>query len=200
MVAPRRLLQPLWACFHSLCGWCCFRAGLRRLARHHFERVLRLGGGGFSAHVHLGRIAFALGDYPVWRREFELARTIDPARFARLRLPFEWFEPRLAGTDVAGGESPGAERHGSRCPQLPGPARHHARAQRADERDAEARSTANEGNRPRADGDAGPEFGPVTNDDCSTAGERARLRRLGPIRPRELGACDVDELARRLGG
>jgi hypothetical protein len=94
-----RILQLLRARFHSLCGWMWFRGGSRLRARPHYERVLQLKGDDFDAYVHLGRIAFAVGDYAGWRREFEHARRTDPLRFARLRHPFELFEPRLAGTN-----------------------------------------------------------------------------------------------------
>ncbi|MFY9344913.1 MAG: hypothetical protein WAT39_20640, partial [Planctomycetota bacterium] len=91
-------LRTLTARLHGGCGWCCYRLGLRRAARHHYERVLSLGGADFTAYVHLGRIAFDIGDYTGWRRELEHARRLDPERFARLRHPLELFEPRLAGT------------------------------------------------------------------------------------------------------
>lgn len=37
-------------------------------------------------------------------------------------------------------------------------------------------------------------------DDCGSAGERARLRGLGPIRRDEVARCDLDDLMRRLSG
>ena len=94
-----RFLRSLAAHYNSVCGWAAYRLGWTTTARRHYERVLVLRGADFGAYVHLGRISFSLGDYAGWRREFEHARRADPRRFAKLRHPFELFEPRLAGTD-----------------------------------------------------------------------------------------------------
>ena len=98
MAGVGRFFRTLRAGAHSLCGWIAYRLGWHTFARQRFEQVLLLRGADFRAYVHLGRIAFDLGDYASWRREFEHARRADPIRFARLRHPLELFEPRLAGT------------------------------------------------------------------------------------------------------
>lgn len=92
------LLRRTLATWHGLGGRILFRIGCAAAARRHFERVLHLRGDDFAAYVHLGRLAYSLGDYAGWRREFEHARRTDPSRFLRLRMPFELFEPRAAGT------------------------------------------------------------------------------------------------------
>src|SRR5687768_9463026 len=85
------------ATWHRSCGRLWFRLNAHDRARRHFERVLQLLGDDFVAYVYLGRIAYGLGDYAGWRREFEHARRTEPERFARLKYPFELFEPRAAG-------------------------------------------------------------------------------------------------------
>lgn len=86
----RRLL----AAWHGGCGRLAFRLGRPVGARRHFERVLDLDGDVFSAYVHLGLLAWQIGDYSGYRRELEHARRIDPERYRRLRHPFEPFAPR----------------------------------------------------------------------------------------------------------
>src|SRR5262249_50703428 len=56
-----------------------------------------LKGDDFVAYVFLGRLAYSIGDYAGWRREFEHARRTAPERYARLKNPFDLFEPRSAG-------------------------------------------------------------------------------------------------------
>lgn len=219
-----------------------FRGGSRLRARPHYERVLQLKGDDFDAYVHLGRIAFAVGDYAGWRREFEHARRTDPLRFARLRHPFELFEPRLAGTNFEGNASAnsgsagdagftGDSERATWRSLLFGPSHRHSTGLRND-------GLRNDGLRndgPRNDGladsdknrvlpetpsgiDAGLEAllsgnaaerdgsgrdGPLPHmpaDDCASSAERRRFRELGPIRANDVGACDLDELARRLSG
>lgn len=198
---PVRALQQLKAATHSVCGWLLFRAGLRLRARAHFERVLELRGDDFGAYVHLGRIAFATGDYSGWRRDFEHARRADPARFARLRQRLEPWQPRLAGTHCADPRSQdgllfeGSARTGE-------PASWSALFGTGPQRT----------NTPRLDRDEAPATGPGSGpqpaegrpsdhaDDCCTSAERRRFHELGPIRPGDIGACDLDDLARRLLG
>lgn len=202
-----QLLRGLLANVHSGCGWIAYRCRCPALARRHYERVLVLRGSDFGAYVHLGRIAFASGDYAGWRREFEHARRTDPERFARLRQPFELFEPRLAGTDFdetgdratwrsllpfgTGSSRRAQPRHdgpfdGPLDAMLPG-----AMLPGWDVRaDAMTDPAPQRGDR---DGQAG-------RDDCSSAAERARLAARGPIRREDIAACDFDELTRRLSG
>ena len=198
MGSAGRLLQALKASLHSLCGWMLFRIGCRAAARAHYERVLQLRGDDFAAYVHLGRIAFSVGDYAGWRREFEHARRADPGRFARLRHTFELFEPRLAGTNF----DDTGERAMWRSLRPFGPG-----AGKRSTLRGESSEGAPPGGGPPADAaslDAGlevpPEHAELRGDDCSSETERERLRRLGPIGARELRACDLDELTRKLSG
>jgi hypothetical protein len=82
---------------HRLAGRFWFRVGRVERSRDHFERVLELKGDDFVAYVFLGRLAYSIGDYAGWRREFEHARRTAPERYARLKNPFDLFEPRSAG-------------------------------------------------------------------------------------------------------
>ncbi len=192
-----RLIRSLSARWHSLCGWSAYRLGWMTPARRHFERVLVLRDGDFSAYVHLGRISFALGDYAGWRREFEHARRADPARFARLRHPFELFEPRLAGTDF--------DENGDRATwRSLRPFSTGGRATRSDSTpdlgdalQAAFDARAEAASQPTCDGETRLER---AKDDCGTAAERRRFRELGPIAARDVARCDLDELARKLSG
>jgi len=103
------MLRVARARLHAAYGVIAYRLGWHGTARRQFEKVLLLRGADFLAYVHLGRIAFDLGDYAGWRREFEHARRTDPQRFARLRHPMELFEPRLAGTSFDAMEREGFE-------------------------------------------------------------------------------------------
>lgn len=204
MVPNVRLLPRILARCHTVCGWICFRLGLSRQARRHYEHVLRLRGDDFSSYVHLGRISYDAGDYAGWRREFEHARRADPGRFARLSHPFELFEPRLAGTafDAAG------ERATWRSMRPLGAAA--ARRSGGPHRSGGRRDNTHPDFADTADGvDASAAFGePSTassdsamenhRDDCSDPAERTRLHGLGPVRRAEWSKCDLDELARRL--
>lgn len=201
------LLSHLSARLHGVLGWVAYRLGCRSAARRHFERVLLLRGADFRAYVHLGRIAFDIGDYSGWRRELEHARRLDPERFARLRHPLELFEPRLAGTtfdrDPQGGPDfdgtstratwralrPTGTTKGSITPAnesldagidalLPG-------LDTGQDNDAERQ-------RPRPNADA--------SDDCVTDDERRRFFAKGPIDAQELERCNLDELLRKLSG
>jgi len=198
-----------------------FRGGSRLRARPHYERVLQLRGDDFGAYVQLGRIAFSVGDYAGWRREFEHARRTDPLRFARLRHPFELFEPRLAGTNFedSGSTDSGFSGAGERATWrslLFGPAHKHTAGLRSEGSLGDTDQNRLDNKvlpEPHAGLDAGLEAllsgnhggehehpHPVAGDDCASVAERRRFRELGPIRARELGACDLDELARKLSG
>jgi hypothetical protein len=198
-----RTLRRMLACWHLVLGCAWFRLGRHVRARRHFERVLLVRGDCFAAYVQLGRLAFAMGDYPGWRREFEHARRIDPERFARLRHPLELFEPRLAGTafDDAGERatwramrpfaSGGAVRASTALGEAP------PDLGRADARFGDSVAAERADDAARLPSTEEPiAFG----DDCSSAIERERFASLGPIARGEMDACDLDELARRLIG
>jgi hypothetical protein len=186
------LLTTLLAHWHGLCGRVLYRTGSIASARRHFERVLHLRGDVFSAYVYLGRLAWCLGDYAGWRREFEHARRTDPEAFARLRHPFELFEPRAAGLphDDAGERAtwravrPGTA--GSIRRVNRGDGLHDAQLFAAPENQTELEATQQE------NGSA--------MDDFLSPGERARFRHLAPIGRDDLAAVDVDEICRRLTG
>ncbi len=100
-----RIWHRLQATLHGVCGRAWFRLRQPQRARRHFERVLLLRGEDFATYVYLGRIAFACGDYPGWRRELRHAHQTNPERFARLdfgamNLGGGGLSPRLAGTGV----------------------------------------------------------------------------------------------------
>jgi hypothetical protein len=206
-----RLLQQIRASFHAACGWLCFRAGLRLQARNHYERVLQLRGDDFSAYVHLGRIAFAIGDYTGWRRELEHARRTNGAAFARLRHPSDRFEPRIAGTDADPGAPPDnfsatGDRATWRSLLAPDAGRAAGTRLEGDNGQPGPRRTRRPGDAPAQ---AGSEQTTGANapfpfdaeehgDDCSSSSERRRLRSLGPIRAQDCRNCDLDELSRRL--
>lgn len=210
-----RFLRCLGAHYNSWCGWAAYRLGWTTAARRHYERVLVLRGADFTAYVQLGRISFALGDYAGWRREFEHARRADPHRFARLRQPFELFEPRLAGTefDETGERATWRELRPFGGSML-------RRTQRASESGVagipdldiesflpppETRGHTADPARARGgtdDGENGDERrgSQTVHDDCASTAERRRFRDLGPIRAVDVAHCDFDDLARRLSG
>jgi hypothetical protein len=201
-----RFLRSAVAVLHSVCGWLAFRIGWAAEARRRYERVLALRGDDFSAYVHLGRLSFAAGDYAGWRREFEHARRTDPHRFAKLGHPFEVFEPRLAGTDF---DDTGERATWRSLRPFGGGGRRQPRPDvqadpgleallpgwdpRADALTDEALPRTGE-QTPRDAGEAGG------HDDCSSPSERLRFHLLGPIRARDVAACDLDDLARKLSG
>lgn len=200
-----RLLRMIAAQHHALCGWLAYRLGWSTSARRHFERVLVLRGSDFTAYVHLGRISFAQGDYAGWRREFEHARRADPQRFARLRHPFELFEPRLAGTDF----DETGERATWRSLRPFGGTGKKRRVDLTQEHDldaflpawdaridAAADTTASRATESSESG----ETASTLRDDCVSAAERRRFRDLGPIVSRDIARCDLDDLLRRLSG
>ncbi|MEO6597613.1 MAG: hypothetical protein ABIP94_22950 [Planctomycetota bacterium] len=193
--------------------------------------MLVLRGADFSAYVHLGRIAFDTGDYAGWRREFEHARRADPYRFARLRHPFELFEPRLAGTDFDGidfderdCDDRGFDDTGARAmwrslrplsPGRRGPSRGDLPLEPGRDALLPGGDSSADGIAPRTESklpSGSAEGGRLSDesrgmtpmvpmrDDCGSAAERLRFRKLGPIVPSELVRCDLDELARKLSG
>lgn len=210
MVSIGRWLRNLAARLHGAAGWLAYRLGSRRLAARCFERVLQLRGADFSAHVHLGRIAFDTGDYARWRRELTHAQRLDADRFARLRHPLEPIEPRLAGTAFARRErldddfDDAGERATWQSLRGPGPMAQQARSEPADGGleallggfDAHAEAALDR--RPDYDAPAPSDRPRRQRDDCSSDSERARFRRLGPIRAADVHGCDLDRLLRRL--
>lgn len=220
MLFVARFLRASLARLHSLCGWIGYRFGFRAAARRHYERVLVLRGCDFPAYVHLGRIAFDVGDYAGWRREFEHARRADPRRFERLRHRLDLFEPRLAGTDFdrqgtfATFDDTGARAtwrslrpfgsnggHRANSARPDGPIEPgldallpgcDARAETSfDSRNAESHGGGSASCDPTADAED-------AHDDCRSAAERRRFRALGPIVASDLKRLDFDDLLRRL--
>jgi hypothetical protein len=183
-----RLLNALLAGWHRGAGRLARALGRPADARRHYERALACGGDVFGVHHALARLAFAVGDYPAWRRNLDRARSVAPERYARLVDPAREAGPRLAGTSVA-------------LPRPPVEAGAGARAN-TDERSTFDAATAG-GDGAGGDGPGGDDFGaigPAAHDDFASANERARFRRLGPIAPAEVKRCDLDDLLRRLGG
>jgi hypothetical protein len=181
MHAFARLLNTLIARWHRGAGRLHCALGRPAAARRHYERALACGGDVFEVLLALARIAFAIGDYPAWRRNLDRARTAAPERYARLVDPAREAGPRLAGTSVA--------------PPRP-PVEAGARAA-ADEILAGEAAAAADAARLRADR---ADDAPCAHDDFASARERARFRRLGPIAAADIARCDVDDLLRRLGG
>jgi hypothetical protein len=215
MVSAGWLLTQFLARLHGVVGWVAYRLGCRATARRQWERVLALRGADFRAYVHLGRIAFDIGDYAGWRRELEHARRLDPERFGRLRHPLELFEPRLAGTQFDreqtgvvdfdgtgtratwralrphGGNGTGSSATGSNGTGTPG-----------DAADAglDALLPGLDTGKDAAPSRSGLGDGFQTCDDCASTTERERFLALGPIARAEIARCDLDELARKLTG
>lgn len=194
-VRSRRLRTLGRAACHKLLGRLLFRCGRLGEARRQFERVLNLRGDDFQSYVHLGRIAYKLGDYAGWRRECGHARRTAPERFARLRHPFELFEGRSdwemrpeSGTTDTGSESAKALiRTADRTRTEPSEwAREVRDASSAAQDVAEAAGTESLGRSTRC------------VDDFGSAQERGFFRSRGPIGIDELRSADLDELARRL--
>ncbi|MBL8753164.1 MAG: hypothetical protein JNK15_07670 [Planctomycetes bacterium] len=206
MVLAGWLLSQLVARLHGLLGWVAYRLGCRARARRHWERVLALRGADFRAYVHLGRIAFDIGDYAGWRRELEHARRLDPERFSRLRHPLELFEPRLAGTQFDR-ETQGQidfDGTGTRATwrSLRPTAGGKGQTQPNDSLDAglDALLPGLDTGKDAAEDRRGFGDGFESCDDCATASERQRFRTLGPIQSAEIAHCDLDELLRKLSG
>jgi hypothetical protein len=191
--------------WHALAGRLCFHLNLTDHARRHFEQVLRLRGDDFTAYVHLGRMAYGLGDYSGWRREYEHARRTDPSRFARLRHPFELIEPRSAGTlSEETGERATWRTVRASIPQGSKSAGHRGRS-----RDGSDESSGHHSERPTRHSDAasgergasdrhGCDSRRTFGDDFESSEERRRFRGMPPIDPQDLAAVDLDAVARRL--
>jgi hypothetical protein len=182
--SPRKLTastyptgSPLSGWLHRALGWCLFRLGANEAARRRYEAVLRLRGEDFTSSVRLAQIAYRLGDYAAWQRECAQARRVDPIRYAQLGHPFELYDGR--GDDER-------DRRGPR-PGEP------TRATGGRTAEAEVGSdTERSGHVTRAVG--------LGSDDCVSDEERQRFARLGPIRPEQLAAVDLDDLVQRLHG
>lgn len=192
MSSPARLAWNL-ACstWHALAGRATYHLGLLRRSRGHFQRQLELQGDVFSAYVYLGRLAWLLGDYAGWRREFDHARRTDPVRFSRLRHALDPRQPQSGSMtlDDAG------ERATWRAFRATGPQGGRGRA-------SDAPRETSRGEPVRSWLPADPARNPAQTariDDCKDQGERERFARLGPIRPIDLMGIDMDELSRRLG-
>lgn len=208
---------------HSLAGRTLFRLGRHRAAKRRFERVLQLRGDHFVSYVHLGRIAYKLGDYAGWREQCAHARRTAPERFARLRHPFELFEPRT-GWSLDGGRERSAFAQGTLQqpsagglePLAPSTAVEFRDSDSGDDSDAHDFGTVDLGAGDPGDtamlegGGTGPERvddlarGAESEsvgrwfDDFVDRHERRKFRQLDPIAPAEMRSCDLDDLARRL--
>jgi hypothetical protein len=181
---------------HKLVGVALFQMRLYERSRRRFERVLEIKGDDFFAYVYLGRIAYNLGDRAGWRRECEHARRASPQRYAKLKHPFELFEPRAAGNI--------SEEAGERATWR-------------------AISTSRVGSswedpymddsgfdEPSAADDGGQEFGLTGSESClsgptrlfgddfSSEEERRRFRELKAIDSDDLRRVNLDELLRQL--
>ena len=82
MASSRRFSARVLTAWHRFTGRVCYLTGRLRSARRHFERVLDLVGDDFVAHIYLGRIAYARGDFEAWHRRFELAQRAAPRRYS----------------------------------------------------------------------------------------------------------------------
>lgn len=188
MPSIRQTFRNAAALAHRACGVLFYHCGARDRARRRFQRVLELKGDDFSAYVHLGRMAYSLGDYAGWRRESELARRASPDRFARLGHPFDLHRPRTVTNTVFEEAGDRASWRLYRVGQL---------GERASEPalpSLSELSSASEGHESRrASGKL------ARRDDFSSADERARFATLQPLRTEDIRAADLEELARRLG-
>lgn len=164
------MLAAVRARWHRALGLLARRLGRPAAARVHLERALALGDDPFASRIELAALAFAAGDYARWRRLLDEARASAPERFARLADPALGAAPRLAGTAATFGSGDGRGEATAAAAPLPAAPR---------------------------DVDDLPGF---AIDDCASAQERARFRRLGPIDRAEIGRCDFDELSKRLSG
>ena len=215
MLFVARFLRASLARLHSLCGWIGYRFGFRAAARRHYERVLVLRGCDFPAYVHLGRIAFDVGDYAGWRREFEHARRADPRRFEKLRHRLDLFEPRLAGTDFdrqgtfATFDDTGARATWRSLRPFGGNGGHRANSARPDVPIEPGLDALLPGCDARAETSFDSQNGAASencdraadanaHDDCGSTAERRRFRALGPIAASDLKRLDFDDLLRRL--
>jgi hypothetical protein len=197
-----RFARRLAAACHSLCGRLAARLHRPARARRHFERVLSLGGDEFVAYLNLGRLSLAEGNYAAYRREMANARAADPERFGRLQPPIDGLDPRAAGTPF-GGTGERATWRSVRASGTP--------TRRTAVRSAELPSEQQDEAPPSSVGFELPYPDSVeTNHSCRGAhaadrrddfvsnAERARFRRLPPIRVDEVRRADLDGLADRL--
>lgn len=214
-----RMLKRMAATASCLYGRVAFRLGRHATSRRAFERVLRLSGDEFLAHVYLGRIALGEGDFAGYRREMASARALDAERFAGLRPAAEGIEPRLVGSpfeetgeratwrSVRPGNHGIARRSTVRSAEIPtesldepmgtGPLfdlPHAELSQQDTQLDAPGSPDLA---LPGAGGD--PRARQRLRDDFSSGAERDRFRQLPPLRQDDVRTADFDELARRLG-
>ncbi len=82
-----RLLHRVLAAIHLVRGRSLYRGGQFARASDHVQQCLAYGGPSFSAHLLLGKIFMRLSRFDRARREFALARYLDPYRFATEDLP-----------------------------------------------------------------------------------------------------------------
>ncbi len=172
---PLRSLVVLW---HRVSGVTLFQCARYERSRRHFERILEHHGDDFGAYVHLGRIAYTMGDYSGWRRECEHAQRTSPERYARLKHPFELFAPRAAGT------------------------LHEETEQRATWQAMEGETLCGTFEDPVERSHGSSRVGIPRRrfgDDFNSAAEREKFRSLIPIQSDEIDRTDLDDLTRQLG-
>lgn len=182
------LLSRISAAMHKLAGAALFQMRLYERSRRRFERALELKGDDFSAYVYLGRIAYNLGDRAGWRRECEHARRTSPQRYAKLKHPFELFEPRAAGSI--------SEEAGERATWR---AISTSRVGISWELDEAGRDDGTGRAYGLADSESSPD-GPTRlfADDFSSEEERRRFQQLAAIDMEDLRRVNLDELLRQL--
>jgi hypothetical protein len=176
MLRLRTAFRAFVAAVHKWIGGAWFHVGRHDRSRRHFERVLELRGDDFTAYVYLARLAYSTGDSAGWRRECEHARRTSPERYARLKHPFELFEPRGGVLLGDGGERATWRSFGPGRVGMPQSARR----------------------RRRRGACAQPED--RLGDDFDSEAERDRFRELGPVTLDEIRDVDLDDLSQRLSG
>jgi hypothetical protein len=82
-----RVFRRVLAAIHLIRGRRLYRSGQFALASERVQYALALGGPSFGAHLVLGKIYMRLSRFDRARREFALARYLDPVRFATEGLP-----------------------------------------------------------------------------------------------------------------
>jgi tetratricopeptide (TPR) repeat protein len=83
----RRLLNRARAAAHLRRGRRLFQSGRFETGADELRRCLAIGGPNFAAHLLLGQIYLRTSRFDRARREFALARYLDPGRFAAEGLP-----------------------------------------------------------------------------------------------------------------